>query len=1748
MRPISMISYAQNFEDVMLWRALGHVEHGFYIDLGAQDPLIDSVSLAFHEHGWTGIHVEPTPHYAQLLRNQRPGDTVLEAAVGDGPEILAFFEIPDSGISTADPKIAEQHRERGFKIREITVPCVRLSSIFKACEKRDIHWMKVDVEGFEFSALKSWGKAVARPWIVIVESTLPMTQIESHQHWEPLLLRRGYMPVYFDGLNRYYVSQEKAELKQAFSIPPNVFDNFSVNGTASTNLHRLLSARHEASLAEMSSQLSQAKSKVDEIENNLRACKGEYEMQTLESSRKLDARKDEVIHLEQNRARREEEFGTLFRDQSRQVEALLAQLAVLEKEAAAKFLDWQHKAVLEREQLSAQFLEREKEIGAQQLAIEQRFTQQLDVSRVEAAAQILAIEREAAQKFEVVRRDAERERRELVQLHEDELSDLKQQLLTREREFGAEMRLLQEHSLESQGRFEAATTERMLLQSKAHSDEVLALRKEAQALEKSLREQFESRQKNYEQHAKLAEDEFRNRELALRTKLNTMQHDYEGLMRQTYDLSVQLNTVRSSFSWRLTAPARVFAALVARKKTVVPMEPAELSTTNLLPLDIISLPKMSLSSSSTPLMEVDKPMQSMKTNLAPTSAINRSLHADLFASRDEEFVRDAYRLVLRREVDAHGRPYYLSKLKNGETRISVLTELRFSSEGKEVAARIPHMDAELAIASGAKAIAATFDELMGQQGLFFVRAAYLTLLGREPDTGGKESYLSILRSGAAKVEVLAQLRESAEGRSRKANVAIVLEAVRRYKESPEAALKYSTAMPDTQLEYSVDAAPTISDLLACDAQNFVRRAFWVLLGRWPEPEAFRYYVKLVGADSERLHLLAAIGGAEEAVFRAALLDRIDSEIRRYLLGGVPIIGAVAQLFMKPIERRDATSRGLRAMQVENATRLHSIEQEIYKRGQTEEKRFNQLDQSISQLQQYVSPQISQIQRLLEQSPRPDSNLLIQNNSLTGFVNAEGRPTIYYYVDHTISCQANTGLQRTVRMLAKSLLERHEKIRFVKWDSQSGDLVLISRPELEHLSQWNGVNLKLVDIALYSGDGVKSHAIEFHQLHEGCWLLVPEVTHINFHDAAKTFEVLDCCRLHGLRSAFLFYDAIPLNRNELAGVAQIHLEYMGHLQNADLVLPISEWSKTDFLKHVKYQSADSLHTYNNVCALPLPCESILSDRVIAPAELKSTAENMILSVGSVTLHKNQLTMVRAFNSYCSKNPDSAWALKLVGHIHPDVKDELARLVGENYRIILLPGASDEELKQAYASCAFTVFPSIEEGFGLPIGESLWFGKPCVCANFGAMAEVGSKEGCISIDTRNEGEIEEAIKLLIENNTYRYELYDRICNIELNTWNDYADQLIFKLRQFHLSNPQGKLRGLSEGREISSAKKRIFWLGMHKILVRTELVRLRELGYEVFNPKYLSEIVDQSAELDWDGNQQTSLPGDIFNKLASTNFFYTALDAEIYSILNEYFDAVIVTIAPIWLEPIVKGYRGKIIYRVYGQAHSLTNEFLIRDMRRFVEGNENFIFMPHASEAVLSEENWFRENELVVPYCLTDDIFGHQDSWSRPSAFGGEVALTCPNIANPFFGEHYQFLKKHYDKHFFRFYGVQTSVLNDDAVVGTLPRRELIERWRNVACYIYTYDDPQVCYLPPIEMMVIGVPVLFVAGSLLDKYFAGINTPARFRTPQEALHLCEQIRNGNEQLIDAILVFQKDVRKRYAPAYVWPIFDRVIQAQI
>jgi len=224
------ISYAQNFEDVMLWRALKHVNSGFYIDVGAAWPVEHSVTKAFYDSGWSGINVEPNPEFHALLQQERPRDRNLRLALAAEEGNAEFTIFESTGLSTLDPAVAGLHLDTGRPHHMESVVTSTLAQLWRkhVPPEQEVHFLKIDVEGLESAVLRGnhWRKN--RPWVVVVEATVPLSQLESYYDWEPLLLEANYRMAYADGLNRFYVAEEHSYLLAAFQYPPNFFDHFKL--------------------------------------------------------------------------------------------------------------------------------------------------------------------------------------------------------------------------------------------------------------------------------------------------------------------------------------------------------------------------------------------------------------------------------------------------------------------------------------------------------------------------------------------------------------------------------------------------------------------------------------------------------------------------------------------------------------------------------------------------------------------------------------------------------------------------------------------------------------------------------------------------------------------------------------------------------------------------------------------------------------------------------------------------------------------------------------------------------------------------------------------------------------------------------------------------------------------------------------------------------------------------------------------------------------------------------------------------------------------------------------------------------------------------------------------------------------------------------------------------------------------------------------------------------------------------------
>jgi FkbM family methyltransferase len=226
----AFVSYAQNGEDVVLWRALGNVSAGRYVEVGANHPSHDSVTRAFYDRGWSGITVEPVPYFADLQRAERPRDHVVEAAItSSGHGEITLHVVPESGLSTIVDKVIERHAEAGIDHVDVTVRTVSLDDVLaqSGWDHEEIHFMLIDVEGAEHDVLQGVDLKRWRPWVLVVESTEPNSTVTTHADWEPDLLACGYEFCLFDGLSRFYVAAEKSDaLRGALSYPACVLDDY----------------------------------------------------------------------------------------------------------------------------------------------------------------------------------------------------------------------------------------------------------------------------------------------------------------------------------------------------------------------------------------------------------------------------------------------------------------------------------------------------------------------------------------------------------------------------------------------------------------------------------------------------------------------------------------------------------------------------------------------------------------------------------------------------------------------------------------------------------------------------------------------------------------------------------------------------------------------------------------------------------------------------------------------------------------------------------------------------------------------------------------------------------------------------------------------------------------------------------------------------------------------------------------------------------------------------------------------------------------------------------------------------------------------------------------------------------------------------------------------------------------------------------------------------------------------------------
>jgi glycosyltransferase involved in cell wall biosynthesis len=163
---------------------------------------------------------------------------------------------------------------------------------------------------------------------------------------------------------------------------------------------------------------------------------------------------------------------------------------------------------------------------------------------------------------------------------------------------------------------------------------------------------------------------------------------------------------------------------------------------------------------------------------------------------------------------------------------------------------------------------------------------------------------------------------------------------------------------------------------------------------------------------------------------------------------------------------------------------------------------------------------------------------------------------------------------------------------------------------------------------------------------------------------------------------------------------------------------------------------------------------------------------ILCVGTLEPRKNHIKLLESFKILVNNYEKDNVELILVGRSADELIAQEVIKASERFPISWKGQVSDEELEELYHSCNFTIFPSIAEGFGLPILESLSFGKPAICGYGSAFDQLAEQGGCLQVDVNDPEALAAAISSLIDDTDLYHRLVLDSRNINFNSWEEYG----------------------------------------------------------------------------------------------------------------------------------------------------------------------------------------------------------------------------------------------------------------------------------------------------------------------------------------------------------------------------------------
>lgn len=385
-----------------------------------------------------------------------------------------------------------------------------------------------------------------------------------------------------------------------------------------------------------------------------------------------------------------------------------------------------------------------------------------------------------------------------------------------------------------------------------------------------------------------------------------------------------------------------------------------------------------------------------------------------------------------------------------------------------------------------------------------------------------------------------------------------------------------------------------------------------------------------------------------------------------------------------------------------------------------------------------------------------------------------------YLEVTTSCKSvrNTGIQRITRKLFHELAARGP-VTPISWNKVGRRFQFPSPRELATLEAPFERQSRPVRRPELRGENFVSDACRLifrrtlslpQEMRPDDVFLMPDI----YRDA-RTRSFRDLIAQIVGRSVAIFHDAAELQLPFLYPRSGPGFRnYIESLSAFHLVVCVSHSSH----EHLQQLWAQYGVIPTKTAVEPWPIEFAPAERNYATR----TFRNLIVCVGSLEPRKNHLALLREAETLWRRGIQ--FSLQLIGRGEDTfggrVTRQIRRLQKNGYAIQWLRHVPEGILHRAYRECRFTVYPSLAEGFGLPILESLWHGKPCVCGGNGALGEAALGGGCLIVDQTRRGAIAAGIEKLLKDEGE----YQRLCGEArartFRSWSDYTDRLLGHLQ--------------------------------------------------------------------------------------------------------------------------------------------------------------------------------------------------------------------------------------------------------------------------------------------------------------------------------------------------------------------------------